>query len=74
MDFSGVMAIVFEIPLFFGPPCRYIHTGVGATVVFHCPGRGTWQVSGAGSGDYGAGGGNVSFRWCGGGNPGADCR
>ena len=21
MDFSGVMAIVFEIPLFFGPPC-----------------------------------------------------
>ena len=23
MDFSGVMAIVFEIPLFFGPPCTY---------------------------------------------------
>ena len=39
MDFSGVMAIVFEIPLFFGPPCMYLfvsenddtggHHGVG---------------------------------------------
>ena len=24
MDVRGVMAIVFEIPLFFGPPCMYL--------------------------------------------------
>ena len=24
MDFQVVMAILFEIPVFFGPPCRYL--------------------------------------------------
>ena len=30
MDFRGVMAIVFEIPLFFDSPCMYIHHSIDA--------------------------------------------
>ena len=43
MDFSGVMAIVFEIPLFFGPPCMYLSIYL-LGVVAPLPGHVLWVV------------------------------